>query len=172
MMLYRTNQVTLTDPDGEGGQAAPEYNYVYDAAGQLTSETDPLGRETSYVYDDLGRTIAVIEPDPDGEGEEESPESTYTYDAAGKVLSVTDPLGKTTDYTDDKSGPAYHDRAPRPRWPRLARPPDYTYDAVGNLLTLTDPVGNTTSWVFEPAEFGIIHRVQGASPNRSAAKPR
>jgi hypothetical protein len=45
MMLYRTNQVTLPDPDGQGGQASPEYTYVYDAAGQLTSETDPLARQ-------------------------------------------------------------------------------------------------------------------------------
>jgi RHS repeat-associated protein len=151
MMLYRTNQVTLPDPDGEGGQAAPEYNYVYDAAGQLTRQTDPLGRETSYVYDDLGRTITVIEPDPDGEGEEESPETTYTYDAAGKVLSVTDPLGKTTDYTYDNLGRLITTELPDPDGQgSLGRPTtSYSYDAAGNVTSLTDPVGNTTAWVYD-----------------------
>ncbi|MEW4451638.1 RHS repeat domain-containing protein [Bremerella sp. JC817] len=35
--------------DGAGALTAPETTYSYDAAGQLLSTTDPLGRTTSYM---------------------------------------------------------------------------------------------------------------------------
>ena len=84
---------------------APTTRYTYDAAGQLTSETDPAGNVTQYEYDALGRVTNIIEADPDGAaGPQTNPVTTYTYDAAGQVTAVTDPLGNVTRYLYDNLG--------------------------------------------------------------------
>ena len=69
----------------------------YDADGDLTSQTDPLGNVTGYGYDALGRETSVTAPSPNGEGSGLT--TTYAYDLVGNLLSQTDPLGHTTSYT-------------------------------------------------------------------------
>jgi YD repeat-containing protein len=49
----RHRLVTMTEPAAGGVQ--PVTSYVYDAAGQLLMETDPLGRQTGYRYNQLGQ---------------------------------------------------------------------------------------------------------------------
>ena len=99
---------------------APTTRYTYDAAGQLTSETDPAGNVTRYEYDALGRVTKIIEADPDGAaGPQTNPVTTYTYDAAGQVTAVTDPLGNTT---------------------------LYVYDGLGQLTEVVEPFDPDPSW--------------------------
>ncbi len=77
----------------------PTTTYVYDAANQLTKVIDPLSRETTYGYDDLGRIELVTPPDPDNApGGELPPTMQYTYDAAGNLLQTTDALSHTMGY--------------------------------------------------------------------------
>ncbi len=87
------------------------------AAGNLLTETDPLGNVTEYEYDALDRLIRIIQPDPDGQGALESPETQYAYDAAGRLTSVTDPLGRVTGYEYDALGrPAQPRAKPASKW--------------------------------------------------------
>ena len=69
--------------------------YEYDANGNLVAETDPLGRVTTYVYDELGRLTVETLPDPDdltaqggANGELPRPQTTTSYDGYGNVASV------------------------------------------------------------------------------------
>src|SRR5919106_645428 len=47
----RSRIKTRTGPTAAG---SPKTTWVYDLAGQLTSLEDPLGRVTSYAWDDVG----------------------------------------------------------------------------------------------------------------------
>ncbi len=42
--------MTLPDPDGAGSLTSPEFEYAYDAMGNLTKVTDPLDNETTYDF--------------------------------------------------------------------------------------------------------------------------
>ncbi|PZG00164.1 Teneurin-1 [Micromonospora deserti] len=81
---------------GTSTPIVPETTTAYDAAGQLTSVTDPLGKVTRYEYDQLGRVSKRIAPN-DGA-------TAYTYDDLGNVLSSTDPTGAVTTATYDYLG--------------------------------------------------------------------
>ena len=82
--------VTLPDPDGAGSLTSPVWSYEYDVLGNLLTETDPLGNDTDYAYDDLYRVTQITFPDPDGAGSLPSPTISYTYNDAGWVTAETD----------------------------------------------------------------------------------
>ena len=48
----------LADPDGNGPQSAPVSTHTYDATGNVSSTTDPLGNKTTFTYDALNRLKA------------------------------------------------------------------------------------------------------------------
>ncbi|MEQ8786495.1 MAG: Calx-beta domain-containing protein [Pirellulaceae bacterium] len=151
--LYRLITVTQPDPDGSGtGDPSPVISYEYDLAGQLTTLTDPLSRETSFEYDALGRQTKVIQPDPDGTGTgDPAPETEYAYDLVGNIVSMTDPLENVTTYEYDNLYRRTKTIQPDPDGMGSLDNPEtaFTYDAVGNMTSLTDPVGNVTSWVYD-----------------------
>ena len=103
--------------------------YGYNAAGQVLSVADELGRTTTYEYDTHGRVSKVIEPDPDGSLSTYQPAfTTYTYDAVGHLLTETDALDQTTTQ--------HYDALYRRDWTQdpLGNKTTFQYDAVGNLL--------------------------------------
>ena len=118
--------VTGPDPDGAGSETAPVTSYGRDATtGQLTSVTDPRGKETDYGYDADGNLTSVTTP----EGEE----TTYGYDSGGRMTSKVEARGNvsgcscTASYT----------------W-------TYTYDDANHMLTQTDPLSHETTWTYYP----------------------
>ena len=117
------------DPDmGKRGQVASVTNPLghvtqytaYDAAGRLTSMTDPNGVVTAMTYDVRGRLTSRTTA-----GEV----TTYTYDAAGQLTDVDLPDGASLAYVYD----AAH---------RLTE----IHDGLGNKIVYTlDGMGNRTS---------------------------
>ncbi|UCF10642.1 MAG: RHS repeat protein, partial [Candidatus Bipolaricaulota bacterium] len=129
-----------------------EVRYAYDALGQLSSatdplggrfhveyspiglpthETDPLGRTTSYAYDALGRLTSVT----DASGAR----TRYVYDAVGNLIERVDALGGSTIYEVDGLGRVVDEIGP------TGNTTVYTYDGNGNLGTIHDALGNTWS---------------------------
>ncbi|XVS61711.1 RHS repeat-associated core domain-containing protein [Actinosynnema sp. CA-299493] len=70
--------------------------YDYNAAGLLTTLTDPVGNTWGYGYDLRGRLVATDDPD--------TGHSTVTYDTAGQVLTSTDAQDRTIANAYDKLG--------------------------------------------------------------------
>ena len=146
---------------------------AYNAAGELTSSTNPLGRTTSYTYDPNGNQTSVTDPDGDV--------TTTTYDADNRVLSTTSGANgsapSTISYgydlkpgagacsssvagatycttTTDANGQVsveYYNALDE--LIETVRPGDittgYTYDPAGNTTSMTDAEGRTTSYTYD-----------------------
>jgi YD repeat-containing protein len=109
--------------------------YAYDAQGNVTGVTDPLGHFTSNTYDALNRLVAVTDP---GNGL-----AQYAYNGIDQLVAVSDPRNLTTSYNYD--GLANLNAQTSPDTGNTAN----TYDSAGNLLTQTDAKGQTTSYTYD-----------------------
>lgn len=78
--------------------------YTYDAAGNLTTQTDVLGRTAAVTYDASGRSSRC--------DRYRRRDHRYTYDASDRLLTVTDGEGKVTSYTYDAAGNLIHTTEP------------------------------------------------------------
>ena len=102
------SQPSFTGTDPDPGATLSYYN----AAGQLTAQTDPLGNTTVYAYTSgitgVPNGLLYCEIDPadykagvscPAYGASAPGAITYTYDSAGDKISSTDPDGAITSYT-------------------------------------------------------------------------
>jgi RHS repeat-associated protein len=124
-------QVTQIAATGNG----PAVGRVYDAEGNVLSETDFAGNLTRYVYDAADRLIQTIFPDGTTE--------QRLYDAASNLIQITDALGRTTRFG--------YDAAQRQTsiTDALGNVIVKQYDAVGNLIALIDPLGHSTQFTYD-----------------------
>ncbi|WP_404932160.1 RHS repeat protein [Massilia atriviolacea] len=113
--------------------------YQYDAAGNLTQVTDPLGRVTNQAYDALDRVKEVQQPLTGGA----RPTVKYGYDGIDQLTSVTDPRTKVTRYTVDGLGNQAELGSPDTGVTKS------TYDLAGNLKTSTDARGKTSTYTYD-----------------------
>ncbi len=133
-------QVTsFTDPGGVPGDLGddPRTTLAYDDGGMLTSITNPNGVVRGLVFDDAGRVAGTI----DALGRSTS----SVLDDEGRSLSETDALGRTTSYVYDDAGRVLEATLPD------GETVSTTYDDAGNRLTTTDELGRTTSYAYDAA---------------------
>lgn len=112
-------------------------SYDYDAQGNLSAVTDPIGQTTSYSYDDLGRREWIVSPETGTTG--------FTHDEAGNAVARTDSLSRVISYAFDGLN-----RPTDIAYPEASPPVHYRYDdysvgnypdAVGRLTEVTDASG-------------------------------
>ena len=140
--LDRLVEFHEADPDGAAPYlSSPVWAYAYDAAGNRTAVTDPLGETTVTSHDLLGRVTAVADPF--------ARTRSYAYDAAGNLTSETDPLGNVTAYAYDTLNRVTARTGPDPDGaggPLAASVTTYGYDRRGMLASVTDPLGAATTF--------------------------
>lgn len=132
---------------------------TYNAIGQITSQTDAIGRQSFYTYDQVGNQISYThqnaqintlydfhnKPIQITEIYPEEQFSLYnSYDSLGRKISSTDRFGNSTHYEYDAFHrltkvihPQVYDENEQITSPTFR----YTYDIFGNVLTITDPKG-------------------------------
>ena len=120
--------------------------YQYDAVGNLTKITDPLGRVTDQQYDALNRLKVQLQPTINGV----RPKTEYGYDGLGQLTSVTDPRNLVTSYTVDGLGNQSVQASPD------TGATHKTYDAAGNVKTVTDAKQQTTVY-----HYDMLNRITG-----------
>lgn len=107
--LGRRNKTILphssaTDPEDNDPSDNPTLLTIYDLAGQVIGEIDPLGNQTDFVFDAEGDIIETILPDETPEDSSDNPRVRDSYDQAGRRTDSTDPLGNTTRFVYSDSG--------------------------------------------------------------------
>jgi len=134
--------------------------YTYDAYGNMTGQTDALGRQTQYTYDTLGRLNSTTAP--------AGGTTTNAYDALSRLKSNTQPLGRVNSYTYDADGnkisevdangntTAYqYDSLNRITLVTYPTSPvttvAYTYDFRNSAIRTTDQAGHVTCNVYDLA---------------------
>ena len=119
--------------------------YAYDARGNLVEAVDALGGKTTYEYDERGQLVKETGPDgtanPDGAPGTAS--TTYAYDASGNMTDETDALGNKTEYTYDTLGHATS------KTDALGNKTEYAYDRLGQLVEVTNPDGTTRRFGYD-----------------------
>jgi RHS repeat-associated protein len=152
---------SLVDPRGNalGTPALYTWEYAYNEADQLRTQTDPLSNltvlqydpagnlfsrtdaklhVTSYGYDEANNLTTVTAPDPDGGGPLAAPVTQYTYDDVANLSTRKDANLRETVYGYDNADRLISVTAP------LNRVWTYGYDPNGNATQVVDPNGNAT----------------------------
>ncbi|MES2670258.1 MAG: RHS repeat-associated core domain-containing protein [Pseudomonadota bacterium] len=106
-------------------------DYAYDNEGNVSGTEDALGRDTSNVYDPLGRLKSAI---ADAGGADESI-TGFTYDALDRLKIVEDPNGLDTLYDYNAFGERTQVISPD------TGTSNFTHDKAGNLATSVDDNG-------------------------------
>jgi RHS repeat-associated protein len=143
--IYNTQHRPLFYTDAAGQTTS----YGYNAAGQLTSATNPLNQTTKYQYNSTGDLTTIINANG-------QTAASFTYDAYDRIASFTDSEGWTANFSYDNA-----DRLTKITYPdgttdlytynkldlasyqdRLGRLWTYTHDADRRLTEITDPLGH------------------------------
>jgi YD repeat-containing protein len=154
--------LTMTFPNGQSGgpDAGDSVTNTYNSSGQVLTQTDQMGNETTYVYtgdnfSSAGGTTTITDPDGNvevqdyadgmlqsltkGYGTASAATWSYTYDPTTLGLTqTTDPNGNVT---------------------------SSTYDSYGNVLTETNGLGKTWSYSYNS------YNEQTCAAEPSAANP-
>ena len=158
----RLTQVTLPDLDGNAATTTDiaAYQYAYDARGNQTLLVDPLGHETRFAYDHLGRQVSRTLPlglgadgifgtADDGNPPEGAFQETMQYDARGRIELAVSFEGVVTLHVYD----AYGRLAARQFFDNLtqygvgtpAETVSYTYDEFGRRVEVASAGRTVTS---------------------------
>lgn len=109
---------------------------IYDAVGNLISETDPKNNPaTTHGYDALNRLMQTINA--------LSGTTALSYDVNDRVKQVTAPNNATTQYLYDDLGNLLQETSPD------RGNITYIYDAAGNVIFQTDARGVTASYAYD-----------------------
>lgn len=151
--------LTMLDPNQEGSGSPVPITNVYDGSGRVESQTDRLGRETTFDYTTIPGSVITTDPEGNetlerfvdglrverirGYGTAEAATTAYEYTSDGLVSSVLDPNGEETSFTYDAAGNRTSTIDP------LLRESTATYNGFGLPLTLTDAAGTTTTYTYD-----------------------
>ena len=127
----QTVQYDLLTANSSGGwtlKHPDQSTLVFDAAGRLTTETDPHGRQLVLVYDTSGRLASVTEPIS-------ATSLAFTYNSAGRLATLTDATGATVSFTYNSSSLLTQIVNQR------GQTTNFAYDSNRHLLTLTGDDG-------------------------------
>ncbi|WP_449342079.1 polymorphic toxin-type HINT domain-containing protein [Streptomyces aurantiogriseus] len=145
-------------PPGSSQTVAPTVTNKYDALGNVTETTDPLGRVTKFQYDRQNRL--TVKDVPVGTGDERG-QWKYTYTRTGQVLSVTDPNGASAETTyDDLDRPVTTTQIERKPLPGAFTTRN-EYDDAGNVVKQTSPSGAVSQYTYDG--LSQLTRLQEAS---------
>ena len=140
VFLYRFNaswlatEVARIDRDGTSRTLGRR---VWDRDGRLKSDSDALGNDTRYGYDDAGNLITVT----DAKGQT----TRIGFDVHNQPVTVTDPLGHTSKRSYDSAGRLLESRDP------LGRVTTYAYDGKGRLQRVRDARGGVNRLTYDAA---------------------
>ena len=154
-----------TEKNGVGNTTT--YNN-YDGNGNLLSVTDPLGRTSTYTYDNLDRPKTDLQADTSGfvntwdnttgdlktvEDRNQHRQNGYQYDGFHAVTQVTNPDGGTFKYT------YYADGRIQSLTDARTLTQTYTYDKLGRILSRVYRGGLSVTYTWDNTRIGSLGRI-------------
>jgi RHS repeat-associated protein len=133
--LYDIEWEKIGETVGYGSGDAATTTYSYDAAGNVTSVTDPRGKVWTTSYDNRNRRISSTDP--------LTHTTSWVYDAAGNNIKVTRPDSGITTNVYDSMNRLVWTRDPKQQVTQFG------YDAAGNMTSLTDARTNTYYFAYD-----------------------
>ncbi|MCZ6674281.1 MAG: DUF6531 domain-containing protein [Verrucomicrobia bacterium] len=125
--LYDLTEVTYGDGTTE--------SYAYDAAGNLTAQTDQLGKVETATFNGQGQLLTRVN--------RVGGANSNTYNADGTMATSIDPAGNQTSFTYDSMK----------RLNRITHPDfsfsSFNYDNADRVTIQTDENSNTTRFVYD-----------------------
>ncbi|MFF8374425.1 DUF6531 domain-containing protein [Streptomyces lydicus] len=109
------------------------FTYRLDGADQLLESIDAAGRTTACTYDRLGRLVEHVSHDGTA--------TVLTYDDAGLLKRVAG-RGSVLEYSHDVTGRILSETVD-------GRTTSYTYDALGRRTSRTTPTGLVSTWTYD-----------------------
>ncbi|MFF8313232.1 DUF6531 domain-containing protein [Streptomyces lydicus] len=109
------------------------FTYRLDGADQLLESIDAAGRTTACTYDRLGRLVEHVSHDGTA--------TVLTYDDAGLLKRVAG-RGSVLEYSHDVTGRMLSETVD-------GRTTSYTYDALGRRTSRTTPTGLVSTWTYD-----------------------
>ena len=152
----------VTDSQGSGCSSCTQRGTIhktFDSQGNVLTQTDELGRTTTYTYDSNGNVLSVSQPDGNGN----TATTSYTYNNFNEVLTATDPLGNVTTNTYDTRGNLLTVTTPKPNSSTAASLTQFVYNSLGQLTQITDPLSHNTILTYTTA--GLIYTIKDAQNN-------
>ncbi len=125
----------LSQQIGSAGTSAVTTSFGYDAQGNQTSISAPLGRNTANQYDVLNRLAQITDP---GSGV-----TQFSYDTNDNLTAVVDPRSLTTGYTYDGFGDLIQQASPD------TGATVNSDDSAGNLATSTDARSQAGTYTYD-----------------------
>ena len=124
----------------------------FDANGEATSQTDPLGQTTAQTLDSLRRPVATRFAD--------NTQSAQAFNALDQLTSVTDPKGVATQYQRNAFGDALSEASPD------MGNISYQRNSAGEVIGSLDANGNATSITRDALGRPLV--VTRTNPNSTA----
>ncbi|MFL6077091.1 MAG: polymorphic toxin-type HINT domain-containing protein [Mycobacteriales bacterium] len=121
----------------------------------LIEKVSPEGRTWTFGRDAAGNLTSVTDPAGNAPGAQPGHfTSRYTYDAAGELVTSTDADGNVTGYADyDPTG------FPKTITDALGGASRYVYDPVGDVVSVTDAKQATSTYTYDIFKRPLATRV-------------
>ena len=146
--IYNAYQQVTAVRQYTSATAYLETDYAYDANGNRTTVTDPLGHTTTTAYDERNKAYQVTDP--------LSHTVKYDFDGNGNTNKLTDELSHITTYAFDGL-----DRLEQKTFPDSSYQ-TWKFDAVGNVTGLRTTAGNTITQTYDTRNC-MLTQVYGTS---------
>ncbi len=121
-----------------GNSKNGDIHLTFDAVGNVLTEKDSLGNQTSFAYDTRFNKLNSV---TNALGNPLS----MTFDAQGNLLTVTDADGHTKQNAYDQFGEMVQTTD------ATGAKTTFGYDSYGDVVSITNPLGNTTYYTFDGA---------------------
>ncbi|MBR0346969.1 MAG: RHS repeat protein [Rudaea sp.] len=132
---------------GYGTSLAQTTSYSRAASGLVSSQTDPLGRVTTYAYDTLGNVASITAL----AGTANAAIVTYTYTSDyNQIASITDPLGHVTQF-------GYTAGCLTSVTNALNNITRFVCNGSGQPTAVTDPLGHTTTLAYSGKDLSAVN---------------